>query len=168
MRDTKWIWFDMDGTIADLYGVEGWLEDLQRFDTRPYAEAKALYNPYELLEILFELKCQGYNLGVISWGSKANNEDYDRKVAEVKNKWLAENFLDLLLDKVIVTPYGVRKADTCRPYGKGILVDDEEQNRNEWDLGDTINANLNIIDNLKKLVAQQRWGRKSPTSLFFC
>ena len=25
----KEICFDMDGTIADLYGVEGWLEDLK-------------------------------------------------------------------------------------------------------------------------------------------
>ena len=26
----KWIWLDMDGTIADLYGVDGWLEDKVR------------------------------------------------------------------------------------------------------------------------------------------
>ena len=25
------IWFDMDGTIADLYGVENWLEMLIRY-----------------------------------------------------------------------------------------------------------------------------------------
>ena len=25
---TKQIWFDMDGTIADLYGVNGWLDDI--------------------------------------------------------------------------------------------------------------------------------------------
>ena len=35
MREEKWIWFDMDGTIADLYSVDGWLEDLLAFNTRP-------------------------------------------------------------------------------------------------------------------------------------
>ena len=26
------IWFDMDGTIADLYGVEDWLPKLRAYD----------------------------------------------------------------------------------------------------------------------------------------
>lgn len=29
------IWFDMDGTIADLYGVDGWLEMLIAEDPTP-------------------------------------------------------------------------------------------------------------------------------------
>ena len=36
--------FDMDGTIADLYGVDGWLNDLINGDTRPYDIAKPLVN----------------------------------------------------------------------------------------------------------------------------
>ena len=27
----KMLCFDMDGTIADLYGVDGWLKDLMKF-----------------------------------------------------------------------------------------------------------------------------------------
>ena len=38
------IWFDMDGTIADLYGVDGWLDNLINEDTRPYDIAKPLVN----------------------------------------------------------------------------------------------------------------------------
>ena len=34
--------FDMDGTIADLYGVENWLEMLIAEDTTPYAVATPL------------------------------------------------------------------------------------------------------------------------------
>lgn len=30
--------FDMDGTIADFFGVEGWLEMLHNEDTTPYAK----------------------------------------------------------------------------------------------------------------------------------
>ena len=79
--------------------------------------------------------------------------DYDKAVELVKKEWLKDRLLDVILDKIIVTPYGVKKADTCRPFGNGILVDDEEQNRNAWDLGDTINANENIINALWKLVS---------------
>lgn len=148
----KWIWFDMDGTIADLYSVDGWLEDLIAHNTRPYAQAKDLYNLGDLFDVLIELKLKGYKLGVISWGSKENNVDYDKAVELVKKEWLKDRLLDVILDKIIVTPYGIKKADTCRPFGNGILVDDEEQNRNAWDLGDTINAKENIINALWKLV----------------
>lgn len=148
----KWIWLDMDGTIADLYSVNGWLEDLLAHNTRPYAQAKSIYNDVDLLEVLLELKQNGYKLGVISWGSKENNADYDKMVAETKKEWLADRLLDVVLDKIIVTPYGVCKADTCRKYGVGILVDDEEQNRNAWDLGMTINATDNILKALWGLI----------------
>ena len=151
MRDNKWIWFDMDGTIADLYGVDGWLEDLIAHDTRPYAEAKDLYNVFDLLEVMIELKMKGYKLGVISWGSKENNREYDKAVEIVKKAWLYDRLMDTILDEIIVTPYGVRKADTCKKFGYGILVDDEEQNRNAWDLGNTIDATKNIIKVLWKL-----------------
>ena len=152
MKMNEWIWLDMDGTIADLYGVEGWLDDLIAFRTRPYELAKDLYNTLDLLEILLELKAKGYKIGIISWGSKANNLDYDREVKKVKVQWLRDRVLDMVLDEIIVTPYGVCKADVCSKYGNGILVDDEEQNRKDWYLGDTINANENILELLKKLL----------------
>ena len=152
MRDNKWIWFDMDGTIADLYGVDGWLEDLIAHNTRPYTQAKDLYNVLDLLEVMVELKVKGYKLGVISWGSKENNREFDRAVEIVKKAWLYDRLMGTILDEIIVTPYGVRKSDTCRKFGYGVLVDDEEQNRNAWDLGKTIDATENIIKALWKLV----------------
>lgn len=148
----KWIWFDMDGTIADLYGVEGWLDDLINLNTRPYEKAQLLYDNADLLYMLGLLREKGYHIGVISWGSKAKNENFDREVEFVKREWLYEKCISDFLDRIIVTAYGVRKADTCRKYGSGILVDDEEQNRKAWDLGRTINANENIIEALKALV----------------
>lgn len=150
----KWIWLDMDGTIADLYGVNGWLDDLQNQSVRPYAMAKLMYNMLDLLTVFAELKILGYNIGVISWGAKNSNKAYDCKVAETKKAWIVKNDLDLLIDKVIVTPYGVCKADTCRAYGVGILVDDEKQNRDAWDLGDTIDANKDILKALWGLVKE--------------
>ena len=152
MMKDKWIWFDMDGTIADLYGVDGWLEDLIAHNTRPYAHAKDIYNVLDLLEIMIVLKEKGYKLGVISWGSKENNKEYDKAVEIVKKAWLYDRLMDSFLDEIIVTPYGVRKADTCRKFGYGILVDDEKQNRDAWDLGITIDATQNIIKALWELV----------------
>jgi len=149
---SKWVWFDMDGTIADLYNVNGWLDDLLAHNVRPYATAKPLYNDVDLLNLFVELKAKGYNIGIISWGSKERNAEYDKAVRNAKAKWLYNRCLIDLLDKFIVTSYGIRKADTCRKYGEGVLVDDEAQNRNEWDLGATIDAHKNIINELMKIM----------------
>lgn len=40
--DNKWLWFDMDGTITDLYNVEGWLDYLVHGSTMPYEIARPL------------------------------------------------------------------------------------------------------------------------------
>lgn len=148
----NWIWLDMDGTFVDLYSVDGWLEDLRAHNPRPYEKAKSLYNDLDLMEVLLELKAIGYNIGVISWSSKERNENYDRLVRKAKNQWLSHRCYDMVIDKVIVTQYGVCKADTCRAYGRGILVDDEEQNRKAWDLGETIDATENILQALKRVL----------------
>lgn len=151
MMNNNWIWLDMDGTIANFYGVDGWLEDLMNLNPRPYKEAEPLYDA-ELLNALATLKRKGFKIGVISWLSKKPEKSFDEKVIEAKLEWLRRYHFETLLDEIIITAYGVRKADTCRKYGKGILVDDEENNRKQWDLGDTINANENILEILKTLM----------------
>ena len=151
MRNEKWIWLDMDGTFVNLYGVDGWLNDLIDYNTRPYAIAKPIYPMLDLLEVLVDLKLDGYKIGIVSWLSKDGNTEYGKAVAQVKKDWLNEYCMDLILDKILITPYGVRKADTCRAYG-GILVDDEKKNREEWDLGNTIDATENIIKKLRELL----------------
>lgn len=152
MRNEKWVWLDMDGTFVDFYGVDGWLDYLMVNDTTPYRVAKPLYNVVDLLNTLVALKENGYKIGVISWSSKARDIEFDKQVELAKKEWLISNCFDLVLDKIIVTQYGVCKADTCRRYGYGVLVDDEEPNRNAWDLGSTINANKNIIKELQKML----------------
>lgn len=146
----KWIWFDMDGTIADLYAVNGWLDDLIAENTRPYRDAEMLYAADDLNDIINALKRKGYNVGVVSWSSKKATPEYTNRITLEKMAWLDRN--NLHFDKVIVTSYGVRKADTCRSFGSGVLVDDEEQNRSAWDIGTTIDATKNILDELKKLL----------------
>ena len=148
----EWIWLDMDGTIADLYGVEGWLNDLINYQTRPYEIAETLYMITDLIIALQALKEKGYHIGIVSWGSKNSNKDFLNKVEKAKQEWIIKHSLDHLLDKIIVAPYGTRKADLCRAYGAGILVDDEQKNRDEWDLGITIDATKNIINEFWELI----------------
>ena len=92
----KAIYFDMDGTIADLYGVENWLDCLIAGQTKPYREAKPLVNMRQLAKLLNTLQAQGWKIGVISWLSKSGSDEYGDRVAKTKEKWLAKHKSKLL------------------------------------------------------------------------
>ncbi len=123
------IWFDMDGTIADLYGVDGWLEDIINQNPRPYIEAKPLLNLSLLARRLNKLQKKGYKIGIISWLSKKDDIDYSVVVTKAKKKWLKKHLPSVKWDNVNIVKYGMNKWEVC---GNGILFDDEEQNRSNW------------------------------------
>lgn len=123
--------FDMDGTIADLYGVENWLEMLIAEDTTPYAEAIPLLRLSALAKRLNNLQKQGYQLAVISWLSKSGSDAYNEAVTAVKLNWLAQHLPSVNWDRITIVPYGTPKQNFCgNPLD--ILFDDEAKNRDNW------------------------------------
>ncbi len=123
--------FDMDGTIADLYGVEDWLTYLINGDTFPYEMAEPLLRLNLLAKKLNALQRKGYQLAVISWLSKSGTDEYNERVAEVKKVWLKKHLPSVAWDRITIVPYGTPKQNFCNhPFD--ILFDDEEHNRNEW------------------------------------
>ena len=125
---TKEIWFDMDGTIANLYGVENWLIYLQTEKTKPYREAKPLLDMRKLGKELNRLQKIGYTVGIITWLAKNATENYDKKVAQTKKNWLKTHIGGVKFDEIKIVKYGTPKEN----LGKGILFDDEENNRKNW------------------------------------
>ena len=143
--------FDMDGTIANLYGVKNWLNDLRNSNARPYKIAEPMYD-MDILRILLEvLKSQGWRIAVTSWLSMDSTTEYDREVKRAKREWLEK--YNFPFDEIHLVSYGTTKAD-CTRYlgGYQILVDDNEDVRKGWDLGATINANENILEKLVDLL----------------
>lgn len=123
--------FDMDGTIADLYGVENWLDDLIASNTRPYEIAKPLLNLSALARKLNTLQRAGYQIAVISWLSKSGTDDYNKAVTEAKLNWLATHLASVHFDEIHIVKYGTPKEIFCRT-SEDILFDDEEKNRINW------------------------------------
>ena len=123
--------FDMDGTIANLYGVQNWLEMLIAEDTTPYAVARPMVNMSALARRLNTLQRAGYEIGVISWLSKSGGLEYNERVTEVKRKWLAKHLPSVAWDSIVIVPYGTPKELFC-DTAEDILFDDEERNRESW------------------------------------
>ena len=121
----------MDGTIANLYGVEGWLDDLINENTRPYEIAKPLLNLSALARELNRLKRLGKILNIISWTSKNGSIEYNERVKVAKLNWLAKHLKSVKFDNVYIVPYGTPKHE----ISSGILFDDEVGNREKWGVG---------------------------------
>ena len=145
---TKAIYFDMDGTIADLYGVEGWLNDLESENERPYATAKPLIRMSALARVLNRLQKEGYTIGIVSWLSKGGSDDYNEKVTYAKQKWLKQHLASVNFDEINIVKYGTPKSTAVNIQG-GILFVDEERNLTEWN-GIAFDVD-NIIEILKAL-----------------
>jgi hypothetical protein len=126
------IWFDMDGTIADLYGVDGWLDYLKAENTFPYELAKPLVNLSHLARLLHKAQEKGYEIGIISWTSKGGSDLYNGAVALAKLLWLHKHLPSVEWDNIKIVAYGTNKRTAC---GGGVLFDDEIGNREAWGAG---------------------------------
>lgn len=145
---TKAIYFDMDGTIANLYGVENWLEMLINEDTTPYAKATPLVRLCTLARMLNSLQRNGWHIGIVSWLSKNGSEQYNRDVTQTKIEWLKNHLPSVKWNEVQIVKYGTPKSTVVNING-GILFDDEENNRTEWN--GIAYDEKNIIEMLKAI-----------------
>ena len=148
--------FDMDGTIADLYGVENWLDYLIEENTFPYDIAKPLLRLSTLARKLNTLQKIGYDIAIISWLSKSGTEEYHQEVTRAKILWLQKHLPSVSWDRVTIVPYGTPKENYCYNVND-ILFDDEERNRENW-TGQAFDVHdiLGILTNLQK-VCEQKW-----------
>ena len=146
----KEIVFDMDGTIADLYGVENWLDMLQNENPLPYEIASPMYNMKNLAYILNALKEQGWVITVTSWLAMNSSQEYKRLVRQAKREWLEKWHFPY--DEIHLVQYGTPKHRVTKA-DRQILVDDNENVRNEWN-GETINAQENIFPALIALLGE--------------
>ena len=72
------VW-DMDGTIADLYGVIDWLPKLRSSDPSPYIDAEPLYNMQVLSSLVSKLSDKGITQIICTWLAKEASKSYKKK-----------------------------------------------------------------------------------------
>ena len=125
------IWFDLDGTLANLYAVDGWLPMLRAYDPTPYVQAEPMLNMSALARLLHKAQRLGYEIGIISWLSKEPTAEYDMAVTTAKLEWLKAHLPSVEWNEIHIVAHGTPKHEIC----SGVLFDDEEHNRNMWGEG---------------------------------
>lgn len=146
--------FDMDGTIADLYHVDNWLDKLRSEDASPYMEAKPMWDMRELNAVLMLLLKEGHEVRVISWLAKDSTPAYKEAVRQAKREWLKK--WDFPAERIHLIAYGATKADSVRKAAHktpAILIDDNASVRKGWHLGETIDPTaVDLVETLLKYV----------------
>lgn len=129
------VYFDMDGTLADLYSVHDVFHRLDNNDASVYYEAAPIPKYVEMLK---EFKRMGYRVGIITAGSRfpPGTPDDVKAVMNVETEkaklaWLDKEQLSGFVDTFQFIPYGVSKYDVAEDK-TAILVDDEDKVLNKW------------------------------------
>ena len=147
MINYRAIWFDMDGTIADLYSVENWLEFLRTENPNPYLTARPLIRLSALARRLNNLQRKGYTINIVSWTAKNSSRAYEQAVIKAKLAWLEKHLPSVKWDAIKILPYGTKKSSV----GVGILFDDEINNREEW-FAANVNSFAFDVNNILKVL----------------
>ena len=131
MIKMKAIYFDMDGTFVDFYGVAHWLEYLCESNPYPYRMAHPLFSMSQFARLLNRLQADGWHIGIVSWLSKSGSDNFNTIVTRTKQEWLNQHLPSVHWDEVVIVPYGTPKH-TVVDFPSGILFDDEAPNRHNW------------------------------------
>lgn len=147
----KECYFDLDGTIYDLYGMKDWLERIENEKPNVFTDGNFIVNYNEFMECVKQLEKQGYTFNVISWLPYDVTYNYKKKCEQEKRNWI-KKFLPFVKN-VEIQSYGILKHTHVE---SGILIDDNEKIckhwRNENRVALNVNKEFNVIKALKKLI----------------
>jgi len=153
---TKAVYFDMDGTVYDLYGVPKWLDRIEAEDATVFSEGKPLVDIDALNEACLNLIVNGYKIGVITWAPMGASFEYIQAVSLVKYKWIQEYMP--YVQEFFVQEYGTPKQYAINKKSQQmILIDDNKDIRERWDTAKqrkSIDANEDILKALQSLLEE--------------
>lgn len=130
------IYLDMDGTFADLYGVPNWIDYLNSGNIYLYETAKPMCNASELAQLLIAIQNRDYEVGIITWGSKNADKDFNAAIKSEKKNWLKRYGLqEIVRRNYNYLEYGVDKSKVFGKYdfAPTILIDDNEEVRENFE-----------------------------------
>ena len=123
----KIVYFDMDGTLADLYGVTNVFKRLDALDANVYSEAKPIDTYINMLK---EFKNMGYKVVILSCLGMISDKQFDKDTVRNKGLWLDKYVGKQYIDERIYIPNTKHKEQYINEYG--ILVDDDDKVLMNW------------------------------------
>lgn len=151
------IFFDMDGTVFDLYGKENWLE-LLRTETKGAFEGGFILNDEGYTDFIDEvgnLLDKGVQFGVITWLPMQASPEYEEICRAEKLEWV-KKYLPFVSEFNCVS-YGIPKQNCIqKKASKMYLIDDNTEICKIWQttkqrIAIEVNKNFNVLNALIKI-----------------
>ena len=125
------IYFDMDGTVADFYGQENWLEMLRSETAGAFANCEPLFDETRFYKAVSRLLSIGVQFGVITWLPMQASPEYETICTAEKMEW-CKQFLPFI-SEFTAQSYGIPKQNAIRKHASTeILIDDNSEVCTIW------------------------------------
>lgn len=126
------VYFDMDGTLFDLYGKSNWLEMLRTEtsgafvgDFLPEIDKDKFYT------ICNELLAIGVQIGIISWLPMQASPEYEEICRIEKMEWISKNLP--FVSEINIVSYGILKQSCIKKRATEMyLIDDNAEICQMW------------------------------------
>lgn len=131
------VYFDLDGTLFNLYGKSNWLETLENEREGAFKVENLLNDGFmpeidlvEFYDKINDLKSKNVSFGVITWLPMEATKEYEEVCTKEKEEWINE-YLPFI-DTVSIVPYGTPKHLLCGKAKRVVLIDDNKKVCHDW------------------------------------
>lgn len=128
------VYFDLDGTLFDLYGKRNWLEMLENEKAGAFTTGRLMQNidKERLLTVVAELANYGVKFNVITWLPMQASREYEEICKAEKIAWVRQNLP--FIDEIVCQSYGVPKQNgITKRTARMILIDDNKEVCETWE-----------------------------------
>lgn len=125
------IYFDLDGTVYNLYGVTEWEPKLRAENPNVFKEGSFIGNHKDFTDICGKLLEKGVQFGVITWLPMQASPEYELECAKVKRQWV-ERYIPFVTE-FTAQRYGIPKQNAIVRRAKTMyLLDDNAEVCEMW------------------------------------
>lgn len=153
---SKKIYFDLDGTVYDLYSVKNWLEKLETEQKKVFIEGDFLGDYPEFLDRIHLLIEYGYTFGVITWLPMRATPEYEEICRQEKIEWINQ-YLPFV-SEINICSYGIPKQNCIQKRSKEMwLIDDNIEVCRMWETNKqrkyiNVNEDYTVIQALDEII----------------
>lgn len=132
MKSLK-VFFDLDGTLFDLYGKSDWLYRLENEIEGVFSSGDLMpeISKEDLFEVIADLSAYGVEFNVITWLPMQASREYQETCTNEKIKWVRKNLP--FINNIVCQPYGTPKQNgILQKAYRCILIDDNAEVCETW------------------------------------